>query len=410
MEKAKNILFGSLARERLLEGMKAAYLNEEVEDPLLEYGVSFIKKASLHMNETCGRGEVLATFFLYRLTEEAFKYISLGHNPIVLKKGLEKATFLLLSHLKNRAQPLKNKEDFYHFAKTFIKDGDLLLQTIVDAFEKSSQDQIIVVKKDSSSKPYLELVHGFYLESGLISPYFVTNNDDMSLELLDAKILVREKPITSSLEILQELKTAPLLLIAPGIEGEALSSLIANKLKQNSPLCPIKASEKIIPLKKAKKVYADMNSTIIFEGEKDLICIIHTNHSKKLLTKNITSLKSALKDGVFSDVESELIASLKEIDNSQFSPAEKPVHAILEKALASPLKTILQEIKKCRNSEINDQDFNQDLASADAASATLFNQKKYTTSFHVISEALTTAVSITSTLLLSEALIMESHK
>jgi hypothetical protein len=139
--------------------------------------------------------------------------------------------------------------------------------------------------------------------------------------------------------------------------------------------------EEIKHLKKAQKVYADSDSTVIFEGEKNLISIIHTNHSKKLLNKQIANLKSALKDGILSNCESILSTTQKELDRSQFSPAEKPVLTILEKAFSWPLELLL-----------------------------LNNSKESTNSFHVISEAITTALSITSTLLLSEALIMETPK
>ncbi len=404
MEKTKNILFGSLARERLLEGMRIAHeailhsygtnvvangdkiiSSIEVEDPLLECGISFIRKATHHMNQTCSNGSVLAALLLYKLTEESFKYISLNHNPIILKNGLEKATSLLLSHLKNKTQKLTNKKDLYDFAKSCINEDDAFLEIIIEAFDKSGEEQIILVKEDPSSKPHLEFVRGFYIKSGLVSPYFISNKNDMSLEIKDVKVLVSEKTLTSSLEILEEIAHHPLLIMAPDIEGEALSSLIANKIEQKITVCPIKIPknmlEEIKHLKKAQKVYADSDSTVIFEGEKNLISIIHTNHSKKLLNKQIANLKSALKDGILSNCESILSTTQKELDRSQFSPAEKPVLTILEKAFSWPLELLL-----------------------------LNNSKESTNSFHVISEAITTALSITSTLLLSEALIMETPK
>ncbi|MBM3192798.1 MAG: hypothetical protein FJZ59_01010 [Chlamydiae bacterium] len=405
MGKAETIFFGSFANRRLLEGMKIAYdaiiesfqkpadeedrffLDIEEKDPSLKGGIYFMQKAFLQKNKFSG---TLASILLYKLSDELFQMISLGYNPIVLKDSLTKAKALFLSGLKTKTAKLNTEEKRHKFAKTFIPEDDQLLKTVLEALEKSGEEQNIVVKYNPLISCKLELAHGVFIKSGLMSHYFMTNQEDMSLELENVNILCSEKEITSSFEILDLLKHSPLLIIAPDIKEEALSSIIANRLENHSQVCPIKTSvesayvkkiyEELRDLKKAQKIYADIDCTVIFKKTKSVICIIHTNLAKKNISKIIETLKLCLNE-TFLSKESELISTLQEIDPSAFSPSEKPVLAALEKVFSSIFKM-----------------------------TTNSNLKEIFKSFYLLSQSLEVATSILSPLLLSELLLVEQPR
>lgn len=401
MEKTETLFFGSSANRRLLEGMKIAYdtiINAyqkdskedeeslfskvEAEEASLKCGIYFIQKAFSQKDPS----SLLSSLLVYHLSNELFQLIFLGHNSILLKNSLEKALSLFLSSLKAKTTKLKTKKERYQFGKTFIPDDEVLLNTLLEALEKSGKEQNIVIKYNPLTSSQIELAEGIYIKSGLISPYFMTNGEDSSLEFENVSITFSETKLSSSFEILDMLKKSPLLLIAPEISGDALSSLIANKLENQTKVCPIKTPleiaslKKISPEKKAAKVYADMDCTVIFEKTNDLICIVHTNQRKKNVTKNKENLKLCLNETFLSD-ESEIGSTLQEIDPFAFSPAEKPILKALE---------------------------NSFLATLSALSNPHF--KKQVLSFYILSKALEVATSIVSPLLLSEALLMEQRR
>lgn len=332
---AKQVKYGSEAREALLKGIndladvvkitlgpkgRNVVLERKYGSPLItndgvtiakeielpdafeNMGAQIIKEVSTKTNDVAGDGTTTAVVLAQSIIKEGSKNVAAGANPIVLKKGIDKAVAVCVDSLKAISKPVSGKNDIAQVAS--ISAGDEVIgQLISDAMEKVGNDGVITVEESKTMKTELNIVEGMQFDRGYCSPYMATNTEKMEAVLDDALIMITDKKISNIQEILplleQVVKTGKkLLIIAEDVEGEALTTLILNKLRGAFNCVAVKApgfgdrrkemlqdiailtggtvitSEVGIELKdanlsmlgRAKQVKVDKENTIIVEG------------------------------------------------------------------------------------------------------------------------------------------------
>jgi len=209
-------------------------------------GAELIKEVASKTNELAGDGTTTATVLGYAMLQQGIKMTATGRSAIEIKRGMEWATNKVIDWLKQHAISIRNNEDIVNIG-TISANGDRSIgELLCDAISKVGQDGIITIEPAKSVKTTLDVVEGMQFDSGFVSPYFVTNQEKMSAELTDPYILITNKKISSLQEILPVLELAanaskPLLIIGDEIEGEALHTMIVNKMKGVLFTCAVKA-------------------------------------------------------------------------------------------------------------------------------------------------------------------------
>ena len=217
----------------------------ELSCPFENVGASLIKEASVKTNEMAGDGTTTATILAGALINEGQKNITFGANPVLLKKGMEKACENVINSLKKISKPINSKVDTKNIAT--ISSGSAFIGDIVsEAYEMVGKDGIVSLADSTTEKTHLEMVDGMSFDRGYLSLYMATNTEKMICELNEPFILVTDKKINSITEILPILEEVmksgkPLLIIADDIQPEALSALVLNKLRGTIQCCAVKA-------------------------------------------------------------------------------------------------------------------------------------------------------------------------
>lgn len=207
----------------------------ELEDAFENMGAQLIKEVSTKTNDVAGDGTTTAVVLAQAIIKEGLKNLAAGANPMILKKGISKAVDAAVDALQGISKPINNKTDIAHVASISSGD-DTIGQLISDAMEKVGKDGVITVEESKTMKTELNIVEGMQFDRGYASAYMVTNSDKMVAELEDAYILITDKKISNVQEILPLLNQVlqdglKLVIIAEEVEGEALATLIVNKLR-----------------------------------------------------------------------------------------------------------------------------------------------------------------------------------
>lgn len=218
----------------------------ELENPFENMGAQLVREVATKTNDIAGDGTTTATLLAQALIREGMKNVTAGANPMVLRKGIQGATEVALEAVKKNAQKVASSKDIARVAAV-SSASDEIGDLIADAMEKVTADGIITVEENkTTAETYSEVVEGMQFDRGYISPYMVTDSDKMIAELDDAYILITDKKISSIQDILPLLEQIvqsgrKLLIIAEDIEGEALTTLILNKLRGTFTVVGIKA-------------------------------------------------------------------------------------------------------------------------------------------------------------------------
>ncbi|MCC8102730.1 MAG: chaperonin GroEL [Clostridiales bacterium] len=217
----------------------------ELDDSFENMGAQLIKEVASKTNDVAGDGTTTATVLAQAMVQEGLKNIAAGANPIVLRKGMKKATDAAVDSIKAMSQMVSGKEQITRVAA--VSSGDETVgELVADAMEKVSQDGVITIEESKTMQTELDLVEGMQFDRGYISAYMVTDNDKMEAVLDDPMILITDKKISNIQEILPLLEQIvqsgrKLLIIAEDIEGEALTTLIVNKLRGTFQVVGVKA-------------------------------------------------------------------------------------------------------------------------------------------------------------------------
>ncbi len=217
----------------------------ELDDPFENMGAQLVKEVSVKTNDAAGDGTTTATLLAQALIREGMKNVTAGANPMILKKGIQNAVDAAVKAVVDNSKEVSGTEDIARVAT--ISSGDEYIgKLIAEAMEKVSTDGVITVEESKTAETYSEVVEGMMFDRGYIAPYMVTDTDKMVAELDDPYILVTDKKISSTQEILPILENivksgAKLLIIAEDVEGEALTTLILNKLRGTFTCVAVKA-------------------------------------------------------------------------------------------------------------------------------------------------------------------------
>ncbi len=217
----------------------------ELKDEFENMGAQLVKEVASKTNDVAGDGTTTATVLAGALIDEGFKNLAAGANPIVLRKGIKKAVDVVVDSIKKQSNPVGGKDQIAKVAA--ISAGDEEVGNMVaDAMEKVSKDGVITIEESKTMKTELDLVEGMKFDRGYISPYMCSDMEKMECSLEDPYILITDKKISNIQDILPLLEEivksgSKLLIIAEDIEGEALTTLIVNKLRGTFNVCAVKA-------------------------------------------------------------------------------------------------------------------------------------------------------------------------
>ncbi len=217
----------------------------ELEDNFEDMGAQLVREAASKTNDVAGDGTTTATVLTQAIFTEGLKNVTAGANSIYLKKGIDKAVQAMVEELKKMAKPVKTKEEKAQIATISANDrviGDLIAQ----AMEKVGHEGVITVEEGKSSETELEVVEGMQFDRGYVSPYFVTDPERMECVLEDAYIVITDKKISAMTELLPVLEKIvqtgkQFLIVAEDLEGEAMATLVVNKLRGTLKGCAVKA-------------------------------------------------------------------------------------------------------------------------------------------------------------------------
>ena len=276
---AKMICYGSEAREKLLRGVNAlanavkvtlgpkgnnVVLEKSFGAPLVtkdgvtvakeielegkfeNMGAQMVKEVASKTSDIAGDGTTTATILAQAIYNEGQKLVAAGANPMSLKRGLEKGTAAVVKALENLSKPTKDKNEITQVGAISANNDTVIGQLISDAMEKVGKEGVITVEEAKSMDTTLDIVEGMQFDRGYLSPYFVTNSEKMTTVLDEPCILIHEKKISSMKDLIPMLEQVakmgkPLLIIAEDVEGEALATLIINKLRGTLKVAAVKA-------------------------------------------------------------------------------------------------------------------------------------------------------------------------
>jgi len=275
----------------------------ELKDPSKNMGAQMIKEVAAKTSDVAGDGTTTATVLAQAIFREGLKNVTAGANPMGLKRGIEQAVDAVVEELKHLSKATKDKKEIAQVATIAANNDKTIGDLIAEAMEKVGKDGVITVEEAKAMETTLEVVEGMQFDRGYLSPYFVTDAERMECVLEDALILIHEKKLSvmkDMLPLLEQVARAgkPLLILAEDVEGEALATLVVNKLRGTLHTCAVKApgfgdrrkamlediatvtggkaitedlgmkleNLKLEDLGRAKKVVVDKDNTTIIEG------------------------------------------------------------------------------------------------------------------------------------------------
>ncbi|MCK9266362.1 chaperonin GroEL [bacterium] len=275
----KQILLGEEARRKILEGMeimadtlrptlgpkgRCAVLEKkfgsptvindgvmiakeiELTDPNNNLGAQLLREVASKTNDVAGDGTTTASILAFSVAKEGFKNVAAGANPVHLRRGIEKAVKKVVENLKGMSKTIKDKSEIQQVASIAAANDSEIGSIIADAMDKVGKEGVITVEEAKGTETELRVVEGMQFDRGYLSPYFVTDTERMESVLENAYILIHDKKISAIKDLLPLLEKVaqagkPLLIIAEEIEGEALATLVVNKIRGTFSCCAVKA-------------------------------------------------------------------------------------------------------------------------------------------------------------------------
>lgn len=278
----------------------------ELKDPYENMGAQLVREVASKTSDIAGDGTTTATVLAYSIYKEGMKYVTAGANAIDMKRGIDKAVEVIVNNLKKMSKPVAEKKEIAQVGTISANNDPSIGELIADAMDKVGKDGVITVEEAKSMATTLDVVEGMQFDRGYISPYFITDPERMECILDEAFILLHDKKISSMKDLLPILEQIakmgrPLLIVSEEVEGEALATLVVNKLRGTLQVCAVKApgfgdrrkamlediailtggtvisediglkleNVKLNDLGKARKITIDKDNTTIVEGAGD---------------------------------------------------------------------------------------------------------------------------------------------
>jgi len=218
----------------------------ELEDKLENVGAQMVKEVASKTSDVAGDGTTTATVLAQAIVTEGLKNVTAGANPMAIKKGIDEAKDAVIEAIKSQAKDLPDSQQIAQVATISANDDKEVGDKIAEAMEKVGKDGVITVEESKTAETFLETVEGMQFDRGYLSPYFVTNSESMDAEMDDPYILIHDKKISNMKDLLPLLEKVvqtgkPIVIIAEDIEGEALATLVVNKLRGTFKVLAVKA-------------------------------------------------------------------------------------------------------------------------------------------------------------------------
>jgi len=218
----------------------------ELSDPMENMGAQMVKEVATKTSDLAGDGTTTATVLAQAIFREGLKNVTAGANPMAIKRGIDRAVTAIVDELKKISVPTAGKKEIAQVGAISANNDQEIGDLIADAFDKVGKDGVITVEEAKGLETTLETVEGMQFDRGYVSPYFVSDPEKMEAVLEDALILIHDKKVSSMKDLLPVLEKVaqqgrPLLIIAEDVEGEALATLVVNKLRGTLKVCAVKA-------------------------------------------------------------------------------------------------------------------------------------------------------------------------
>ena len=218
----------------------------ELENKLENVGAQMVKEVASKTSDVAGDGTTTATVLAQAIVTEGLKNVTAGANPMAIKKGIDEAKDAVIEAIKSQAKDLPDSQQIAQVATISANDDKEVGDKIAEAMEKVGKDGVITVEESKTAETFLETVEGMQFDRGYLSPYFVTNSESMDAEMDDPYILIHDKKISNMKDLLPLLEKVvqtgkPIVIIAEDIEGEALATLVVNKLRGTFKVLAVKA-------------------------------------------------------------------------------------------------------------------------------------------------------------------------
>ena len=218
----------------------------ELEDKFENMGAQLVKEVASKTSDVAGDGTTTATVLAQAIYKQGSKLVAAGHNPMEIKRGIDKAVEVIVAELKAISKPIKDHKEIAQVGTISANNDKTIGDIIAEAMEKVGKEGVITVEEAKSMETSLETVEGMQFDRGYLSPYFVTDPERMEATLENAMILIHDKKISNMKDLLPVLEQTaksgrPLLIIAEDIDGEALATLVVNKLRGVLNVCAVKA-------------------------------------------------------------------------------------------------------------------------------------------------------------------------
>ena len=218
----------------------------ELEDPIQNAGAQMVKEAASKTNDEAGDGTTTSTVLAHAILKEGYKKIANGANPIELKRGIDKTVSKVVEYLKHESRPVSGNDEIAQVGTISANNDASIGKMIAEAMDKVGQNGVITVEEGKTAETELDVVEGMRFDRGYASPYFVTNSEKMTTELEDPFILLYDGKITQMKDVLSLLEETmqmdrPMLIISEDVAGEALSTLVVNKVRGTLKVATVKA-------------------------------------------------------------------------------------------------------------------------------------------------------------------------
>jgi len=246
--KGRNVIIGkSFGAPQVTKDGVTVAKEIELKDNLENMGAQMVKEVASKTNDLAGDGTTTATILAQSIVNEGLKNVAAGANPMDLKRGIDKAVAAVVEGLEKQSVEIGSASDKIHQVASISANNDLTIGTLItEAFEKVGKEGVITVEEAKGTETYVDVVEGMQFDRGYISPYFVTDSEKMEADLETPQILITDKKISVMKDILPILEPVaqsgkPLLIIAEDIDGEALATLVVNKLRGSLKIAAVKA-------------------------------------------------------------------------------------------------------------------------------------------------------------------------
>jgi chaperonin GroEL len=218
----------------------------ELEDKFENMGAQLVKEVASKTSDIAGDGTTTATVLAQAIYREGVKLVSAGHNPMEIKRGIDKAVNAAVEAMRELSQPISNHKEIAQVGTISANSDETIGNILAEAMDKVGKEGVITVEEAKSMETSLETVEGMQFDRGYLSPYFVTDSERMSAEMDDPMILITDKKISAMRDLLPVLEPIakqgrPLVIIAEDLDGEALATLVVNKLRGSLNVCAVKA-------------------------------------------------------------------------------------------------------------------------------------------------------------------------